>query len=247
MEELTQQMALLSLHERDDTAKSMPGSISFIQNGFEKYDCEGDNYMLKSSRHSGIVPQRHRGESKSINNSLTDSSRAVSRPIRKNKRPKLSLAEILHISQKFVRSDAIQHFSLTWKRTILAWASLLQVTTMPSNVPITNFNVVAAVQAIDSVIEGGTELPSKFGYVQFFKFVESLKSRVQAEKALGFIQPTPSVGNASHAYEIYRMAQNVAHPLEQLRHRKRVGCRMNQLASYALLLIVFSNKADSIA
>lgn len=176
-----------------------------------------------------------------------DLTRAVTLPSGENPYLKTALGETMQISRIFVRKDAIRFFLQTWERTIVAWASLLHVATLPSNVPITDFNVVSAAQTIDSVIAGGTELPSRFGYVQFFNFVESLKGRMQVEKHLGFVESRSSVGNASHAYEIYRMAQTVACPLEQLRHWKRIGGRLNQLAGSALLLIVFSATADSFA
>jgi hypothetical protein len=173
-------------------------------------------------------------------------SHVISKKAKKGKR-KVSLVESINLGRKFIRGDAIQYFLQTWERTLVAWASLLHVSSLPDGVPITNFNVVAAAQAIDSVIAGETELPSRFGYVQFFSFIEILRSRIQAEKTLGFIEPRPSVVNASHAYEIYRMAQNKPSAPEQLRHWKRVGGRLKQLASSDLLLTIVSITADCYA
>lgn len=163
---------------------------------------------------------------------------------------KMPLPQAISFCRKFVRSDAVQYFIQAWEPILVAWASLLHVTTLPSNNPITTLNLTAAVQAIDSVIAGkfGTELPSRFGYVQLFNFLETLSRRIQSDKDRGAIPSEPSRINAARAYDIYRNAQCVASGKDTLRHLKQIGSRWKHLiGSSTLLLAIFSETAESFA
>ncbi|PHH89291.1 hypothetical protein CDD83_6333 [Cordyceps sp. RAO-2017] len=163
----------------------------------------------------------------------------------------MALPQALRFCRVFVRSDAIDWFLQTWQRTLATSASLLHVTTIPTGGPITTLNLTAAVQAIDAVIAGKMEpaLPRKFGFLRFFQFLESVKSKIGNDKAQGLILREKSVVHHSPcAYSIYISAEVVATEQNDIRRNRQMGWRFHQFSVESpLLLTVFTKTADTFA
>lgn len=125
----------------------------------------------------------------------------------------------------------------TWQPTLTAWASLLQVSTLPPKGCITHLNLTAAARAIDIVMSGEMEpvLPRRFGYLRFFQFLESMKSRICAED-----KPWLAGGEVVSGVSVYSMyagAQVVASEDTDLRRNWHKGRRLQQLSIEAALLL----------
>ncbi|KAM3522498.1 hypothetical protein MY4038_008589 [Beauveria bassiana] len=110
--------------------------------------------------------------------------------------------------------------------------------------------LAGAVRALDSVIQGKAEpfLPPRFGYVQLFDFLESLKSNIQLHNYCGSIDTKPHQTIAAIAYELYRNAQDTPTATGRLRRFRLVGGRWKDaIRSSPLLLLAFSKTAASFA
>lgn len=163
---------------------------------------------------------------------------------------KLPLPQALAFCRKFIRVDATQYFLRTWEPTLVAWASLVHISRIPADEPLTAQRVAEAVRVIDGVIGGeyNPELPPRFGFVQLFNFLESLKSRIEADKRRGLIAAESCRINATRAYELYRNAQKISTSIDRLRRFRQIGSRWRgAIRSSTLLLIVFSETAESFA
>ena len=163
---------------------------------------------------------------------------------------KESLPQMLVFCRNFIRPDATEYFLKTWEPTLVAWASLVHLSMIPPHEPLTAERMAAAVRSIDRVIGGeySPELPPRFGYVQLFNFLESLKSRIEEDIKRGVTATESCPINAAQAYEVYRGAQETPTGATRLRHLRHVGtCWKNAIHSSTLLLVIFSETAESFA
>ena len=159
-----------------------------------------------------------------------------------------ALPQALEIRFSFVRGDATGYLMRTWQPTLRAWASLLQVSILPPKGCITHLNLTAAARAIDIVMSGGMEpvLPRRFGYLRFFQFLESMKSRICAKDEPWFAGA--EVVSAVSVYSIYAGAQVVASEDTDLRRSWHKGRRLQQLSiESALLLSALFQTVDTFA
>ncbi|KJZ68565.1 hypothetical protein HIM_12042 [Hirsutella minnesotensis 3608] len=158
-------------------------------------------------------------------------SSARQRGVQKRKKSQ----KTLNSCRTLIRGDAISWFLRTWQCTLKAWASLLAITTLAPGTSIVDIDLTAAAQAIDGVIAGKKEpvLPRRFGYLRFFQFLESIKSRL---------------GDCStRAYDIYVDAQDVATKRNDLYRYRHIGARFQRISfGSPLLLTVASQTADSL-
>ncbi|PHH88288.1 hypothetical protein CDD83_7718 [Cordyceps sp. RAO-2017] len=91
-------------------------------------------------------------------------------------------------------------------------------------------------------------LPRKFGFLRFFQFLESVKSKIGDDKAQGLILREKSVVNSPRAYSIYIGAEVVATEQNDLRRNRQTGWRFHQFSIESpLLLTVFTKTADTFA
>ncbi|KJZ71427.1 hypothetical protein HIM_09215 [Hirsutella minnesotensis 3608] len=175
----------------------------------------------------------HRGSSRlELSHEYELGSSARQRGVQKRKKSQKTLSSC----RTFIRSDAISWFLRTWQCTLKAWASLLAITTLAPDTSIVDIDLTAAAQAIDGVIAGKKEpvLPRRFGYLRFFHFLESMKSRL---------------GDCStRAYDIYVDAQDVATKRNDLYRYRHLGARFQRISfGSPLLLTVASQTADRLA
>lgn len=169
---------------------------------------------------------------------------------KKKAKRKLSVAQALEFCRSFVRPDAASFFLQTWEPACVAWMMLLKSTSIPSRGPLTARRLTGAVEALEAVISGEQEpeLPARFGYLQLFNFIESLKSRIELDKRRGLIEAESCRINATRAYQIYLNAQGNSMTATRLRHLRQIGGRWKDATrSSALLLLIFSVKAESFA
>ncbi|OAA34346.1 hypothetical protein ISF_10016 [Cordyceps fumosorosea ARSEF 2679] len=150
----------------------------------------------------------------------------------------------------FVQLDATRFFAQAWEATFIAWMALLSITQIAPCGPLTVQGLAAAVRALDGVISGREEpyLPPRFGYLQLFHFLESLRSRIERDKKRGFIQAESHRTNAALAYELYRNAQGIPTTTSHLRRLRLLGSRWKDaVRSSPFLLLAFSKTAESFA
>ena len=163
---------------------------------------------------------------------------------------KPQLTQTLNTCRKFIKSNAEQSFLQTWEPTMQAWTLLLTATHISSSAPLTAPGMAHAVRCLDNAMSGGYEpdLPSRFGYIQLFNFLEILKRRIDYDKKRGLIQSDTCRINASRAYDIYRDAQETPCTTKRLRHCRQIGSRWKHASRASpLLLLLFSNTAESFA
>ncbi|KGQ02907.1 hypothetical protein BBAD15_g11874 [Beauveria bassiana D1-5] len=196
-----------------------------------------DNSVDKTSTDAWAVtiPQKARRSSK-----ITKSGRKRTIP----------LHVILDLSRNFVQLDATRVFAQIWEATFNAWMALLSMTQIAPCGPLTVKGLAAAVRALDGVISGKNEpyLPPRFGYVQLFGFLESLRKRIERDKKHGFIEAESHRTNAALAYELYRNAQDIPTTASHLRRLRLIGSRWKDaVRSSPFLLLAFSKTAESFA
>ncbi|KAM3491267.1 hypothetical protein MY3957_005449 [Beauveria namnaoensis] len=153
-------------------------------------------------------------------------------------------------ARNFVQLDATRVFAQIWEATFNAWMALLSMTQIAPCGPLTVKGLAAAVRALDGVISGKNEpyLPPRFGYLQLFGFLESLRKRIERDKKHGFIEAESHRTNAALAYELYRNAQDIPTTASHLRRLRLIGSRWKDaVRSSPFLLLAFSKTAESFA
>ncbi|KAM3548065.1 hypothetical protein ARSEF4850_009640 [Beauveria asiatica] len=190
--ELVQRMAALSLQSYDITTDCVPVPLDEnVHSGssHKNEDIEMPDYPDTIHALAVTTPQKAWHNSKII----------------KSKRRRIiPLHATLELSRNFVQLDATRFFAQTWEATFIAWMALLSITQIAPCGPLTVQGLAAAVRALDGVISGREEpyLPPRFGYLQLFHFLESLRSRIERDKKRGFIQAESHRTNAALAYEL---------------------------------------------
>ncbi|KJZ70481.1 hypothetical protein HIM_10110 [Hirsutella minnesotensis 3608] len=153
-----------------------------------------------------------------------------------------------------------EYFVDSWEAILIAWTSLLQQTPIPIEGPVTALFMTTAVHALEDVIAGKqpmmrpfvkpVRLPSRFGYVQLSRFLDSLEQRIRLDREKGRIYADQNRSDATIAIDRYLDAQGYCiddslHRDTPLEH-KRIGDLWKRLSGPSdLLLSIFSDNADS--
>jgi hypothetical protein len=172
--------------------------------------------------------------------------------VAKRKLPKkVPSAQTITCSRKFVRNDAAHYFIQTWASTLTAWVSLVQATTLPTHVPITDLNMETAAKALNIVITGKDEaLLPRFGCVQLVRLFDVLQRQIRQARQNGSIVARQGRSDKTQAIDIYIKFLDMAGKLKTPRSRiwklQQFGQRWSELSGPStLLLSIFTRTAEN--
>ncbi len=127
------------------------------------------------------------------------------------------------------------------------WITILVKTTLPSGITSSDPVVTSAFQLLDSTINGGDDMRSRFANIQLLCTFKSLEDMIASERRNGQIQGQRGRRNASVAITIYKNAQRRNVSGRDLIERKRTARRWQTLAGPSpFFLVIYSEAAEAI-
>ncbi|KAH8910544.1 hypothetical protein BR93DRAFT_964417 [Coniochaeta sp. PMI_546] len=165
---------------------------------------------------------------------------------------KTELARLDNLARRLLGDDPIRCFADNLEKTMPAWITLLNITSIPPNTASSDPSIVGAFKAVDSVICGrrASSLLRRLAYVQLMRLFGSLEAIIEAERQKGRHHAVGH-GNASVAVDIYIGAQESATGLKLrngiVKQRRRAAKRGLAMSGPSpLFLLLYSDAAESL-
>ncbi len=159
---------------------------------------------------------------------------------------------LTNLAHRLVGHDPINTFAENCDKTVGDWISLLGKTTLPSDITSSDPRIIAAFQAVDSVICGqGTNLLRRLAYIQLMRLFVSLEAIIKSDREIGRLHREPCYRDATVAIDIYMSAQaghsNTGDLRRELKERKRCGRIWSGLARPSpLIVLMYAEAAEPI-
>lgn len=147
-----------------------------------------------------------------------------------------------------IRSDAREFVLTSYEDIYLAWTTLQQSTSFPSNIPCTDTRVASALSYLDAMItdRGNSHLLKRLAYVQLTRTVAALYELISNDRNVR-AWPRKRQVHSDVAVDIYLRAQTRKCRRNEILRRMSLGKRWFDLAGPSPLLVVtYSDDAERV-
>ena len=146
-----------------------------------------------------------------------------------------------------IRGDAKKHFAEHCEDIQKAWAWLIDLSTLPENVPCTDSRVLDKIRALDNLIRHPeNQIMSRLAHVQLTRMLAALRQKISDGRKQGLIIGKRSRRDATEAVDIYLNATGRANRGDV----SKLTCQANRWAAtagrYPLLLVVLTDEVEKI-
>ena len=161
-----------------------------------------------------------------------------------------NLSLVNDIASRIVRGDVLTFFADNCEMVLAGWISILQKTTLPTNIASSDPRIVTAFKELDSIICGrdSTRILQRLAYIQLLRVFEFLERIIGSDHRNGVVKLRPGYGCSSVAVEIYMSSQGRPTAKNTLLERARFARRLRDISVQPpFFLVIYTNVAETIA